>query len=186
MYTFRFRRTVFRFVPHRVEHDTRHPGFFLFAFSSTVGFLQALNGLSFFFLGLAKRLFLAVQVLDRKSTRLNSSHVRISYAVFCLKKKLRCRGSDLRRALACTALRAACVRPSDHVAHQRTRVSQSGRCGRAATTRQQRRIGVLADLAQRAHALLSLLERAGGVGFFCSEASTTENYTLSLHDALPI
>src|SRR5207249_6923931 len=27
------------------------------------------------------------QVLDRKSTRLNSSHVSISYAVFCLKKK---------------------------------------------------------------------------------------------------
>src|SRR3989442_3030540 len=26
-------------------------------------------------------------VIDRKSTRLNSSHVRISYAVFCLKKK---------------------------------------------------------------------------------------------------
>src|SRR5690554_7420943 len=25
--------------------------------------------------------------IDRKSTRLNSSHVRISYAVFCLKKK---------------------------------------------------------------------------------------------------
>src|SRR3989442_7722009 len=30
----------------------------------------------------------AAEVLgDRKSTRLNSSHVRISYAVFCLKKK---------------------------------------------------------------------------------------------------
>src|SRR5690606_40323984 len=26
-------------------------------------------------------------VIDRKSTRLNSSHVKISYAVFCLKKK---------------------------------------------------------------------------------------------------
>src|SRR5690625_6507240 len=26
-------------------------------------------------------------LLDRKSTRLNSSHVAISYAVFCLKKK---------------------------------------------------------------------------------------------------
>src|SRR5690606_41455744 len=26
-------------------------------------------------------------MLDRKSTRLNSSHVKISYAVFCLKKK---------------------------------------------------------------------------------------------------
>src|SRR5690554_6884048 len=30
---------------------------------------------------------LGENVLDRKSTRLNSSHVRISYAVFCLKKK---------------------------------------------------------------------------------------------------
>src|SRR5690606_2234106 len=29
------------------------------------------------------------EVLDRKSTRLNSSHVKISYAVFCLKKKKR-------------------------------------------------------------------------------------------------
>src|SRR5690606_39437008 len=28
-----------------------------------------------------------VQGIDRKSTRLNSSHVKISYAVFCLKKK---------------------------------------------------------------------------------------------------
>src|SRR5690606_39493207 len=27
-----------------------------------------------------------VAMLDRKSTRLNSSHVKISYAVFCLKK----------------------------------------------------------------------------------------------------
>src|SRR2546422_3624745 len=29
----------------------------------------------------------ALEVLDRKSTRLNSSHGYISYAVFCLKKK---------------------------------------------------------------------------------------------------
>src|SRR5690606_39508945 len=28
-----------------------------------------------------------IKDLDRKSTRLNSSHVKISYAVFCLKKK---------------------------------------------------------------------------------------------------
>src|SRR5207253_8618679 len=28
-----------------------------------------------------------LQDIDRKSTRLNSSHVAISYAVFCLKKK---------------------------------------------------------------------------------------------------
>src|SRR5699024_3085681 len=30
---------------------------------------------------------LILKLLDRKSTRLNSSHVSISYAVFCLKKK---------------------------------------------------------------------------------------------------
>src|ERR1035437_10793309 len=29
----------------------------------------------------------AIGVVDRKSTRLNSSHANISYAVFCLKKK---------------------------------------------------------------------------------------------------
>src|SRR5438067_3396403 len=34
--------------------------------------------------------------LDRKSTRLNSSHVSISYAVFCLKKK-KAAHSDLSR-----------------------------------------------------------------------------------------
>src|SRR3712207_8079486 len=28
-----------------------------------------------------------VAIIDRKSTRLNSSHANISYAVFCLKKK---------------------------------------------------------------------------------------------------
>src|SRR5207253_11258892 len=31
--------------------------------------------------------FVRLNVEDRKSTRLNSSHVAISYAVFCLKKK---------------------------------------------------------------------------------------------------
>src|SRR2546430_11130538 len=30
---------------------------------------------------------LGAEVIDRKSTRLNSSHSQISYAVFCLKKK---------------------------------------------------------------------------------------------------
>src|SRR5206468_11606617 len=32
-----------------------------------------------------------IRVRDRKSTRLNSSHDQISYAVFCLKKKKNCR-----------------------------------------------------------------------------------------------
>src|SRR5690625_6954974 len=41
----------------------------------------------------------AAQLLrDRKSTRLNSSHVAISYAVFCLKKKKK----TCKNATACT------------------------------------------------------------------------------------
>src|SRR5690606_20638030 len=46
-----------------------------FLSGSSVGFAGTIAG---FLLGL---------LLDRKSTRLNSSHVKISYAVFCLKKK---------------------------------------------------------------------------------------------------
>src|SRR5690606_39348800 len=34
-----------------------------------------------------RKFFELGEKLDRKSTRLNSSHVKISYAVFCLKKK---------------------------------------------------------------------------------------------------
>src|SRR3954470_15279883 len=41
-------------------------------------------------------------ISDRKSTRLNSSHVEISYAVFCLKKK----------DVALELLRGAVVRPA--------------------------------------------------------------------------
>src|SRR5690554_7279862 len=40
------------------------------------------------FLGCRQAILVTLGVFeDRKSTRLNSSHVRISYAVFCLKKK---------------------------------------------------------------------------------------------------
>src|SRR3712207_7763016 len=35
-------------------------------------------------------------VIDRKSTRLNSSHANISYAVFCLKKKKKRHNSRIR------------------------------------------------------------------------------------------
>src|SRR5690625_6926782 len=37
--------------------------------------------------GHGEQTYLEVVQKDRKSTRLNSSHVAISYAVFCLKKK---------------------------------------------------------------------------------------------------
>src|SRR3712207_8017205 len=54
-----------------------------------VGSGHMTHGLPF----LTREMFLGNQVpgwsadLDRKSTRLNSSHANISYAVFCLKKK---------------------------------------------------------------------------------------------------
>src|SRR5215813_6095761 len=87
--------------------------------------------------------------LDRKSTRLNSSHVRISYAVFCLKKKTIVNSAHRLR----------------HLQH----VVSSGISG--------------ADgFCQRQEA--SLVRR--GRVFFFNDAATTEIYTLSLHDALPI
>src|SRR5207302_10710299 len=43
-----------------------------------------------FFSGLGQ-----VKNRDRKSTRLNSSHVKISYAVFCLKKKKKTKDEDI-------------------------------------------------------------------------------------------
>src|SRR2546426_802783 len=45
----------------------------------------------------------ALRLSDRKSTRLNSSHLVISYAVFCLKKKKRTERAIRRRRAACTA-----------------------------------------------------------------------------------
>src|SRR3712207_2575130 len=55
--------------------------------ANTVGMLgNAMNFLAYLFMGIP-----AGKLLDRKSTRLNSSHANISYAVFCLKKKNKCK-----------------------------------------------------------------------------------------------
>src|SRR2546426_6339830 len=48
------------------------------------------------------------RVVDRKSTRLNSSHLVISYAVFCLKKKKKriyelSLGEEMRKKCVCNA-----------------------------------------------------------------------------------
>src|SRR5690606_21273971 len=55
---------------------------FVFAYGVHL-FAYQLNSINFF--GWPLGYYFAAQ--DRKSTRLNSSHVKISYAVFCLKKK---------------------------------------------------------------------------------------------------
>src|SRR6266496_1170757 len=78
---------------------------------------------------------------DRKSTRLNSSHVEISYAVFCLKKKTNNK-TDL------SSLKIAAI------------------------------VDIyLFRLSINIHFLFF---------FFFNDTATTEIYTLSLHDALPI
>src|SRR5690349_1153401 len=77
---------------------------------------------------------------DRKSTRLNSSHVEISYAVFCLKKKTTVEngvGTLLPKLL------------------------------------------LFCFIAKHRPTLFFAL-------FFFNDTATTEIYTLSLHDALPI
>src|SRR3712207_8205327 len=49
----------------------------------------SINFIIFFYNNLLsfKSIYTMLLYLDRKSTRLNSSHANISYAVFCLKKK---------------------------------------------------------------------------------------------------
>src|SRR6202521_3306692 len=96
---------------------------------------------------------------DRKSTRLNSSHLYISYAVFCLKKKNR-------RLKYVTADTASAM--------------FSEECGAQRALDSERRGPALAsDLAAGSDlARLSF--------FFFNDTATTEIYPLSLPDALPI
>src|SRR5215475_1539398 len=94
---------------------------------------------------------------DRKSTRLNSSHVKISYAVFCLKKKKR-----------------LLFRPRQ-AHHKAERPGEPGYCVHRACCWG----GVLWGRGVLRHHL-------GLLFFFFNDTATTEIYTLSLHDALPI
>src|SRR5690554_7015478 len=58
--------------------------------SSSKDFIQMRSSDDFFLEEIvvdSYKTFMVSNPKDRKSTRLNSSHVRISYAVFCLKKK---------------------------------------------------------------------------------------------------
>src|ERR1017187_2082119 len=100
-----------------------------------------------------------MRILDRKSTRLNSSHRCISYAVFCLKKKDK---RDRRQfAVWCSAGGAVLVvRPRTVRAHSAEHTPSRGH--------------------------LSSWSLSSLVFFFFNDTATPEIYTLSLHDALPI
>src|SRR3954463_6096245 len=97
--------------------------------------------------------------LDRKSTRLNSSHTIISYAVFCLKKK--------------KGLRASTVTPLAPVG--------SGSPGRITHSPRTSALFFFNDPAPPEIYTLSL-----HAALPINDTATTEIYTLSLHDALPI
>src|SRR2546430_9732899 len=76
--------TLFRSVGPITERNGRHvePG------KSAIGLVHDVDA-DFFFddVALIFQVFVVDFQGDRKSTRLNSSHSQISYAVFCLKKK---------------------------------------------------------------------------------------------------
>src|SRR2546422_14317 len=94
---------------------------------------------------------------DRKSTRLNSSHGYISYAVFCLKKK-------------------KTKRIHHHIEH-------ADNSGLSTTCRLVSRLLCTSFSSCFAHLLC---HRPFSLFFFFNDTATTEIYTLSLHDALPI
>src|ERR1039457_4271 len=96
---------------------------------------------------------------DRKSTRLNSSHLVISYAVFCLKKK---NG----------------IHP-----YRPTRTHTDRACCGEGITSARDTVGVYPP---REHAPPVGYEVFIVFFFFFNDTATTEIYTLSLHDALPI
>src|SRR5690554_7693933 len=79
-YTTLFRSRTEKLFTKKYEEETNLRCQFVLDASSSMYFQQEDNWskLKYSIYGIAA---------DRKSTRLNSSHVRISYAVFCLKKK---------------------------------------------------------------------------------------------------
>src|SRR3989337_551194 len=96
---------------------------------------------------------------DRKSTRLNSSHGSISYAVFCLKKKKTHKARSQPRHRTTSPARPV-----------RARRPTSRQCATPSSSRP-----------------LVVFPFSGFFFFFFfNDTATTEIYPLSLHDALPI
>src|ERR1022692_4599762 len=96
---------------------------------------------------------------DRKSTRLNSSHLVISYAVFCLKKKKKTQSITTKQ-------------PLDTAQSNRRNMELYHHLGAAS-------MPILWSI--RTLPLVCYF-----FFFFFNHTATTEIYTLSLHDALPI
>src|SRR5690606_40165836 len=68
-------------IAHCLRCFARSCSYFLYSSSTPIHYIGQLKS------SIGQRLGYLLLAQDRKSTRLNSSHVKISYAVFCLKKK---------------------------------------------------------------------------------------------------
>src|SRR2546430_8477267 len=84
--------TLFRSLKGEIEEGLRLTGVDLARAETAHGqlwrrFQAFLEKYEYFVLPTTQLPAFDVNTLDRKSTRLNSSHSQISYAVFCLKKK---------------------------------------------------------------------------------------------------
>src|SRR3989442_6302395 len=87
--------TLFR-SPYRDVAAEEPPLPPMFAFAKTARWDRVDDDAKEAFAELTDHLGVVVDTVpDRKSTRLNSSHVRISYAVFCLQKKHHAAHSEL-------------------------------------------------------------------------------------------
>src|SRR3712207_7547024 len=85
-YTTLFRsRDARRFVPYYIRHREAREASILHRLAKGAADIPTL--VRAIYIGIDARLVKAAGLSDRKSTRLNSSHANISYAVFCLKKK---------------------------------------------------------------------------------------------------
>src|SRR5947199_7954469 len=78
---------MFFLMVRRPPSSTLFPYTTLFRSEGVVIVLDAGEELKILARNQLESAILATPALDRKSTRLNSSHLGISYAVFCLKKK---------------------------------------------------------------------------------------------------
>src|SRR5687768_9953540 len=113
----------------------------------------------------------SLPLTDRKSTRLNSSHGYISYAVFCLKKKM--------------------IKTLENAVRDNPRTTFIA-CHYANTEYDLSILGKLLDQYPNLYA--DIAARYGEVApiprdmnaFFSNDPAPPEIYTLSLHDALPI
>src|SRR2546427_2223677 len=89
------RSTLFPYTTLFRSDPKRPIGSFIFSGPTGVGKTELARALARFLFADTNAL---IRVdIDRKSTRLNSSHSQISYAVFCLKKKKKKKKTDVRR-----------------------------------------------------------------------------------------